>query len=460
MKTFIEQVNEGRPIEQLYDVIQSIDFINDDNIEQISQLVGFEDNEFFKWRRAVKTSLDNGISELQEIIDKRNNLNREFPYFKGKYSDCIVYNHEVETTAIGQIYRFLNHIAFANSKIRIMPDVHCGNGSVIGYTSTFDDKIIPNVVGVDIGCGVITVPLGNIEIDYQQLDNFIREQIPCGFKNRSKLPTREVLDLTYSRVREQLKLSKLSGQMIEQFELVSKKIKMDPNRTVNALGTLGGGNHFIEVGVDNGNNKYLTVHTGSRHFGLQVATFHQKIADQKNPYGELSYLETVDKDSYLEDMKTAQIFAAWNRQIISELIKRHLDVITSEFIESVHNYIDFESGIIRKGAISAKQDQLVVIPWNMRDGLIIGKGKGNSDWNFSAPHGAGRKMGRTVAKKTLSLEQFQQTMEGVWTSCVNKSTLDESPMAYKDSEQIEKYLNDTVEIITKVKPTYNFKAAE
>lgn len=380
--------------------------------------------------------------------------------FKGKYADCIVYTDEVEEEAISQIYGFLNHSVFEGANIRIMPDCHQGKGAVIGFTSTLGDKIIPNVIGVDIACGVLCVELGHLEVDFAALDATIREHIPSGCNVRTKSVSRHILDKTYARVRKQLKLNCLSGECIDMITKVCRNTKQDPHRVINSLGTLGSGNHYLEVGECPDKIRYLSIHSGSRNFGLKIAQFHQTKAKNTNNYGELSYLEGADAQAYLEDMKVAQMFAVWNRQIMAELITQHLGVNFEEYIESIHNYIDFERGVIRKGAVSAEKDQLLVIPWNMRDGFIIGKGKGNADWNYSAPHGAGRKMSRTVAKSTLSLEEFTNTMAGVWTSCINQGTLDEAPMAYKDCEKIEAYFEPSVEIITRVKPLYNFKATD
>jgi RNA-splicing ligase RtcB len=379
--------------------------------------------------------------------------------FQGKYTDCIVFNDEVEETAISQIYGFLNHEAFDKASIRIMSDVHAGAGAVIGFTSTFSDKIIPNVIGVDIACGIICIELGNIEIDFAALDAFIRKEIPSGCTVRSKLVSRHTLDRTFARVKNQLKLTKLSGQCLADFEAVSDATKQKANYVFNSLGSLGGGNHFLEIGIDIIGKKYLTIHTGSRNFGLRIAQHHQKIAKKMNPHGDLSFLEGEYASSYLDHMKVAQMFAVWNRQIIAETIADFLGVKINDYIESMHNYIDFERGVIRKGAVAAEADQLVVIPWNMRDGLVIGKGKGNPDWNYSAPHGAGRKMGRRDAKENLSLDEFKDTMKDVWSSCVGQDTLDEAPMAYKDAGVIESYLGPTVDIVTRVKPLYNFKAS-
>lgn len=371
-------------------------------------------------------------------------------YFKGQYTDCHVFNGNVEQAAISQIYRFLNHPAFEGLKIRIMPDVHAGAGAVIGFTSTIGDKIIPNVIGVDIGCGVLSCCFRENISDFGAVDEVIRKNIPSGFSVRDRLPQRYIWDKCSIR-----------KDFLADVERVSEETNQDSNRVKLSLGTLGGGNHFIEIGEEDGCNcRWLTVHTGSRNFGLKIANFHQKIAKEKNPNGDLSYLTGDDAAKYYEHMKIAQEFAAINRKIITTTIMHCLGWNMVTDVESVHNYIDFEGGFIRKGAISAKDGECVVIPWNMRDGLILAQGLGNEDWNSSAPHGAGRVMGRSEAKKTLNLEAFKDSMKDVWTSCVSADTIDESPFVYKDSVTVESLLGPTVTVAYRIKPLYNFKASE
>lgn len=370
-------------------------------------------------------------------------------HIKGKYAECKIFNDDVEEEAVKQIYTFLNHPAFEGQQIRIMPDVHAGAGAVIGFTAPLSDKIIPNVIGVDIGCGILSVCIGKVNIDYQNLDNVIRKHIPSGFNVRDRMPQRYIWDN-----------SNIRKDFLGDIEEACKVTDQDFNRVSLSLGSLGGGNHFIEVGEDELGRKWLTVHTGSRNFGLKIALFHQNIAKEKNPHGDLSYLEGKEADDYCNHMMLAEEFSMYNRQIIVRTIMHEMSWKHESVVGSTHNYIDFHDRIVRKGAISANEGQLVVIPWNMRDGLIIGRGKGNEDWNFSAPHGAGRIMGRNQAKKTLSLDEFKETMFWVWSSCVCADTLDEAPMAYKDSATIEALLGPTVEIVHKVKPLYNFKATE
>lgn len=367
--------------------------------------------------------------------------------FTGKYASCTVMIDAVEPAALQQIYSFLNCPAFEGAKIRIMPDVHAGAGAVIGFTSTLGERIVPNVVGVDIGCGVLSVLIGErTEIDFAALDEFIRREIPSGFSVHEKAPKVHKHEMLWGRVEE-----------------IAARTGQDAGRIVRSLGTLGGGNHFIELGLDANTECYwLTIHTGSRNFGLKVAEHHQKIAKTLHPHGDLSWLEGVEKQQYLYDMQVCQEYAAQNRRRIAHRIYEgffeRLWLGPIHAVESVHNYIDFEDRIIRKGAISAHAGQSVVIPWNMRDGLILGRGKGNPEWNYSAPHGAGRVMGRGAAKRNLSVDEYQKSMSGIWSSCVGEGTIDESPMVYKPAEEILAAIGDTVSVEHVIKPVYSFKA--
>lgn len=376
--------------------------------------------------------------------------------YKGKYAECLVFTDEIEELAVTQIYGFLNHPAFENTKIRIMPDIHTGAGAVIGFTSTLSDKIIPNVIGVDIGCGVYSLNLGKNKIDFAKLDQYIRKKIPYGLNVRGAKVSEKLLAKAFSTLKQGFQTHE---DMLDQIRQTAEATEQKVNYTFNSLGTLGNGNHFIELGQDQFEDKWLTIHTGSRNFGLKIALFHQNIAKEKHPFGALSYLEKEDADFYLKHMRVAQTFAAWNRRVLAEQVLEFLEIVSNQRIESVHNYIDLKNRYIRKGAISAQKDEPVIIPWNMKDGLILGKGKGNEDWNFSAPHGAGRKYGRKEAKRTFSLEEFEKEMKSIFTTCVNKDTLDESPMAYKNPEHIESFLGPSVEITHRVKPLYNFKAS-
>lgn len=386
-------------------------------------------------------------------------------------SNLKIFTENIEQEAVNQINTLLEQPAFSNCKVRIMPDVHAGAGCVIGFTANLGDKVIPNIVGVDIGCGMLVVPLENIEIDYEKLDNVIREHIPYG---------REVGDKDYHLALEQLKCyDKLH----------------DVDRLKKSMGSLGGGNHFIEVDQDEEGNKYLIIHTGSRNLGKQVADIYQNIAIKKchsnietrndlikkmkeegrekeiafelralkktqiSVPKELCYLEGEDRENYLHDMRYCQAFASNNRRIIALRIVVQMGWKIGFAWESVHNYID-EDNMIRKGAIAAHKGQKVIIPMNMRDGCIIGIGKGNEDWNYSAPHGAGRIMSRSKAREQVSLEDFENSMQGIYTTSVSKSTIDESPMAYKPMAEIIENIKDTVEIEKIIKPVYNFKADE
>lgn len=356
--------------------------------------------------------------------------------------DLKIFTNNIDGASYSQVMETVKSPAFEGCKVRIMPDVHAGKGSVIGFTSTFKNKIIPNIVGVDIGCGMLTAKLDSVEIDFERLDNVIRERIPSGKSIHQEEKFYQTIEMLNYPVDSETK-----------------------SRFLKSLGTLGGGNHFIEVdrGIDG--SLYLIIHTGSRNLGLQTAIYWQNKAKEyhkelgtKVPEG-LEYLEGIDARMYLEDMQLCMDYAKSNRELILERICNSMGFGYSEAFHTVHNYIDTYNRFIRKGAISARKGQVVLIPLNMRDGCIIGKGKGNEDWNFSAPHGAGRKLSRGEAKETLSVEQFEKEMKGIWTTCVKKSTLDESPMAYKSAKEILDVIEETVEIEDFLTPVYNFKAS-
>lgn len=360
--------------------------------------------------------------------------------FEGKYASCKVFNDEVEETAVDQIKLILDCPAFEGSKIRIMPDVHAGSGAVIGFTSTLTDKIVSNVVGVDLGCGVLAYKLkmekGGFNGEfYAKLDKTIRTRIPSGHSVNTFIPN-------------------IDPVLRDRIAEVVARTNQSLDYVLKSICSLGSGNHFCSIEGD-----YLCVHTGSRNFGLKIATFHQNKAIAKmGKNNGLEWLEGSDAEEYYADMKVAQEFATLNRETILKRILEALDCDFGDQIESVHNYIDFEAGIIRKGAISAKVGEPIILPLNMRDGSIIGTGLGNEDWNFSSPHGAGRLMGRKQAMRTLNLEDFQKTMEGVWSSCIKPETLDEAPQAYKDTETILSYVRPTMDIVERIKTRYNFKA--
>ncbi len=399
-------------------------------------------------------------------------------------SDLKIFTENIEPQALNQIYTLIKQPAFADCKVRIMPDVHAGAGCVIGFTADLGDKVIPNIVGVDIGCGMETIELGNIDIDLSKLDEVIRKYVPNG---RNVHETED----------------NFSESIINQ--LYCKESLKNVDWLKRSCGTLGGGNHFIEVDIDDSENKYLVIHSGSRNIGKQVAEIYQQmaiddlsgansleaetkkliedykrtgrqkdiqrgIAELKRKFQpklgvpkELSYLTGEHREMYLHDMKLCQEFAKVNRITIADQILIHLFGHFTDFyntFETIHNYIEHETNIVRKGAISAKEGETVLIPINMRDGCIIGRGKGNAEWNYSAPHGAGRIMSRSKAKETVSLEEFEQSMQGIYTTSVNRSTIDESPMAYKPIDEIIANIQDTVEIVKIIKPIYNFKASE
>ncbi|MDE6111743.1 MAG: RtcB family protein [Eubacterium sp.] len=402
---------------------------------------------------------------------------------KGKFADAIVYAKTVEDSALEQIELLCAQEFVKGAKIRIMPDVHTGVGCVIGFTADLGEMVIPNIVGVDIGCGMLCVKLGNVELDFEKLDEVIRKYVPCG------------MNVHEGRIVRYQKLQ----------EMHCYRNLKDTKRIERSIGTLGGGNHFIEIDTDEHGCKYLVIHTGSRNLGKQVAEYYQKMAydilcgkdklfeEQKRIIEEykaagrrteiqavlkklkaefeakttevpkeLCYLTGEYRQMYLDDMAVCQEFATLNRKAIANSILLNYfgkGFEEFEFFETIHNYIDLESNIIRKGAVSAKNGEMLLIPINMRDGSLICVGKGNEDWNCSAPHGAGRLMSRGTAKESLSIEEYQKQMEGVFSTCVTESTLDESPMAYKNKDEIVSQIAPTAEIISQIKPIYNFKAS-
>lgn len=397
----------------------------------------------------------------------------------GTYGSAKIFTDLVEEKALAQISTLLNQEFVTGSKIRIMPDVHAGAGCTIGTTMTITDKVCPNLVGVDIGCGMHVVNMGNVSLDLAKLDRFIRDYIPSGFNIRTE--PHDYIGFTY------LKTLRCGNHV-------------DLNRARLSLGTLGGGNHFIEIDVDDDGNTYLVVHTGSRHLGLEVAGYYQKLAEDQvcckdkesienlietlkgegrhreiqmaierrkrltsDIPKELSYISGALFEDYIYDMHLIQNYAAMNRCAIVDDIMNYMEIedylVLNEF-ETVHNYIDTDDMILRKGAVSAKAGERLLIPINMRDGSLICVGKGNPDWNYSAPHGAGRLMSRAEARKTFSVEAFKDAMDGIYTTSVSEETLDECPMAYKPIESIIDNIGDTVEIEKIIRPVYNFKAGE
>ena len=396
---------------------------------------------------------------------------------KGKINTAICYASVIEEEAIEQIRRMCDYEFTAGSRIRIMPDVHAGKGCTIGTTMTITDKAVPNIVGVDIGCGMYTVSLGKADIDFERLDE-AAHFIPSGMNVWEG--RQEHFDLEQLRCYRDLK---------------------DTKRLERSLGTLGGGNHFIEIDESADGEKYLVIHSGSRNLGKQVAELYQKLAvdlskgkeeyfkkrdeiirtykeqgkrkeiqaalkkiawEQKESLipEDLCFLYGSYLEDYLHDVEVCQRFARRNREKMAEILLERTGIAAGEAFHTIHNYIDTEEMILRKGAIAAHAGEKILIPINMRDGSVLAVGKGNAEWNYSAPHGAGRIMSRKAAKDKLSLEEYRETMKGIYTTSVNEATLDEAPMAYKSLDDIIDVIRDSVDIIDVMRPVYNFKASE
>lgn len=397
---------------------------------------------------------------------------------KGKVSTALCYVNVVEEDAIEQIKRMCDYPMSEGSQIRIMPDVHVGKGCTIGTTMTVKDRVVPNVVGVDIGCGMYTVNMGKVDIDLERFDDIVYS-IPSGtgvWEGRQ-----ERFDLTKLICYRQLK---------------------DTKRIERSIGTLGGGNHFIEIDESEDKTKYLVIHSGSRSLGKQVAEIYQKLAvdldkgigyyleardeiirsykeagrrseiqealkklkwEKENEHPsmpeDLCYLSGKYLEDYLHDIKICQDFARKNREKMAEIILDKANIRALEAFHTTHNYIDTDEMILRKGSIAAHKGEKVLIPINMRDGSILALGKGNPDWNYSAPHGAGRLMSRTKAKESLDMDEYKDSMKGIFTSSVNEGTIDEAPMAYKSINDIIDVIGESVDIIEVIKPIYNFKAS-
>lgn len=409
----------------------------------------------------------------------------------GKFTNAKIFATTVEAEAIAQIQNMINQPITEDSQVRIMADTHAGAGCTIGTTMTIHDRVCPNLVGVDIGCGMLTVQLKEKadEIDFAALDNAIRRLVPSGKNVHTEIRP----GATRFRVKN-LKCFGRPGAGISE------------DKAFQSVGTLGGGNHFCEIDKDKDNNAYLVIHTGSRHLGKEVATYYQNLAvsrvfePNKNPaflakkqamieeykasdrqkeiqsainalyqdftrnhpkvQKSLAFLTGEDMADYIHDVKIVQEFAQDNRAEIARLILMGANLTEVSRFETIHNYIDTEHMILRKGAVSAQKDEILLIPINMRDGSIICRGKGNPDYNYSAPHGAGRLMSRSKAKETLTMDTFKASMEGIYTTSVNTSTIDESPMAYKPVDEILENIKDTVDILKVIKPVYNFKASD
>ena len=391
-----------------------------------------------------------------------------------------VFAETFENEAWEQVKKLANYSAYDNSTIRIMPDAHAGKGCTIGTTMTLHDMVTPNLVGVDIGCGMLVVDLGEIEIDFAKLDGVIKRFVPSGFD--------------------------IHTQAWAKFDDLDELICMnscDISRAIHSIGTLGGGNHFVSIEQSQTNgDKYLVIHTGSRNLGVQVCKFYQDLAFKKlnemseikkqvsneviakckaegrqkdiptelkkalanikkpSADKELAHLEGDDFKNYIHDMEIVQKFAALNRATIAKIILQKMGWKELDRFETIHNYIDIKNMILRKGSISAQAGEKVIIPMNMRDGSLICIGKGNADWNYSAPHGAGRLMSRNKAKSAISLADFEKSMEGIYSTTISRSTIDESPMAYKNMDEIVRCIEPTVDVVDVIKPLYNFKAGE
>lgn len=401
----------------------------------------------------------------------------------GKYNRAKVYTDVLDDNCIEQIQGLLDLEVFKEAQVRIMPDCHAGSSCVIGFTADLGDKVIPNIVGVDIGCGMLTIELGKIDIDFEKLDKVIHDKVPFGRNvNQGRL----------------MKFSELQ-------EMFCYRDLKDTKAIEKAIGSLGGGNHFIELDVDEEGCKYLVIHTGSRQLGKQVAEHYQKIArglhtgwgplwekeeEIKREYKaagrrseiqevlkelhrnfhqtppdmplEYCYLSGKYTEDYLHDMRICQKFADENRKMIAQLIIGNYGFEPISEFTTVHNYIDHDSNIIRKGAVSAKAGEKLLIPINMRDGSLLCVGKGNADWNYSAPHGAGRLFSRSAAMHEFTLEEYAKTMAeaGIYSTSIDQSTLDECPMAYKGMKDIVDNIEPTADIIKILKPIYNFKATK
>lgn len=391
-----------------------------------------------------------------------------------------IFTNNIEPAALEQVYSIAALPAFKTSKIRIMPDVHPGENCIIGFTSSIEEKIIPNIVGIDIGCGMYCVKLKEKEIDFKKLDEVVYKYVPNGRELHDRPPV----------------------NFPELDTLFCRKELRRPNHIMNSIGTLGGGNHFIEVDKDDREILYLIIHSGSRFLGREVCEYYQNRAieimqgyddleqcikkeiDSLKSAGqtagitktiehmrkeftpkklgfakEMCFLEGEWKEKYLHDMKICQTYAVMNRKTIAETILSKCGLHAVESFETIHNYIDHDANIVRKGAISAQKGEKVLIPINMRDGCIIGRGKGNEDWNFSAPHGAGRCISRSEAKELIDVDEYVASMEGIYTTSAHEGTLDEAPDVYKPMNEILENVKDTIHIETIIKPIYSFKAS-
>lgn len=396
---------------------------------------------------------------------------------KGKYNTARIFTDVVDQASIAQVLKLCNQEFTTGSKIRLMPDIHAGSGCTIGTTMTITDKVVPNLVGVDIGCGMEIIKIKEKHIELQKLDKLIYNKIPSGFQIREKK----------HRYFNEITLEKLHCYK-----------EINEIRAEKSLGTLGGGNHFIEVDKDEEGNIYIVIHSGSRHLGLEVARYYQgegyktlngstkedmnaliaelkekgkekdiqkSIAALKNTKRtaipkDLAYVSGELFHQYMDDMKIVQKYAELNRKAMMDEIVKGMKLHVVEQFTTIHNYIDTDKMILRKGAVSAQKGEKLLIPINMRDGSLICLGKGNDDWNQSAPHGAGRLMSRSEAKQSFTVSEFKKQMKDIYSTSVSSSTLDECPMAYKSMDDIVNNISETVDILNVIKPIYNFKAGE
>jgi RNA-splicing ligase RtcB len=434
---------------------------------------------------------------------------------KGKYGEAMITIDQVEDTALKQIYNFVNHPAFTG-KISIMPDVHAGSGAVVGFTMTLTDKVVPNTIGVDIGCGMLSYNIGKtLPLKLDRIDTLIKRNIPMGTRTHSSPIVDFKKDYDWNKAQEVA--NKFVTKYNEKFGTDFKAYNFDYNFflnlikvldigevAVNSVGTLGGGNHFIEIGKSDSGDYWITIHSGSRNLGKRVCEHHQFVAKKlleskrnivlknkiddiiantedrekiprliakaKNDLGlllsdvdinGLEYLEGREAMNYFMDMVFTQIYAEFNRKAMMDMILDILGIVDiKDSIQSVHNYIDFNDMIIRKGSIASYDGQKNIVPFNMRDGIIIVEGTDNEDWNYSLPHGAGRVMSRGEANRKVDLDKFKETMKGIYSSSISKDTLDESPFVYKKAEMIEDAIGVNAIVVDRIKPVLNVKSSE
>ena len=396
---------------------------------------------------------------------------------RGKYNEARIFTDVADSASIAQVQQLCDQEFAAGSRIRLMPDIHAGAGCTIGTTMTITDKVVPNLVGVDIGCGMETIRIREKRLELQKLDRLIREKIPSGFSIREKA----------HRYFSQINLNELCCAR-----------HADLLRAERSIGTLGGGNHFIEADRDDEGNLYIVVHSGSRHLGVEVAGYYQeagyrmlnraddasaealiarmkaegrkkeiqkelkKLKNQKRTSipKALAYVSGELFEQYIHDMKIVQHFAMLNRQAMMDEIVGGMKLHVEEQFATIHNYIDTDAMILRKGAVSARAGERLLIPINMRDGSLLCVGRGNEDWNCSAPHGAGRLMSRADARQSFTVSEFKKQMAGIYTTSVSRATLDECPMAYKGMQDILDNIGPTAEVVTIIRPIYNFKAGD